>query len=145
MLAGKLNVLTYENPPIVNVSTSLMTMGLMLVLTMINSIVFSSYYVLKQKHILSVKKFIGYSQKHILIDTFLSFLSLVAISFVAGNAIMSVLTKTVLSQVELFDLYTLDIRTLTVSFIATAALAFIFSAIAIHDTFTKDTSETLRG
>ncbi|MBE6895906.1 MAG: ABC transporter permease [Ruminococcaceae bacterium] len=144
-LAGKLNVLTYENPPIVNVSTSLMTMGLMFVLTMINSIVFSSYYVLKQKHILSVKKFIGYSPKLILLDTFLSFMALVGVSFIIGNLIMSVLTETILSQIELFDLYTLDLRTLVVSFVGTAILALIFSAIAIHNTFTKGTSETLRG
>lgn len=144
-LAGKLEVLIYENPPIVMVTTSAATMVLMFVLTMINSIVFSSYYVLKQKHIISVKKFIGFTRGILLLDTFLSFMSLVGVSFIIGNLIMTILTQTVLSQVELFDLYTLDLRTLIVSFIGTAILALIFSAIAIHDTFTKDTSETLRG
>lgn len=143
-LVEKMNVLTIDNPPVISVTTSAATMALMFVLTMINSIVFCSYYVLKQKHIISVKKFVGFSKGLLLFDTFLAFMLLAGASFVAGNLIMTILTRTVLSKIELFDLYTLDLRTLIVSFIGTAILALVFSAISIHDSFSKDSSEYLR-
>ncbi len=143
-LEDKANVYIYLKPPTVTVSTTVYTMILMFILTVINSIVFSSYYLLKQKHILSVKKFLGYSKKLILADTFLYFLVLVVISFVVGNLTMSVLSQTVLSQIELFDLYVLDIRALGLSLIGTAILALIFSIIAVNQTYSKDTSQLLR-
>lgn len=98
-------------------------------------IVFSVYYIDKIKHIINVKKFLGYSKKTILLDTSAQFVALSSVAYLVGNLLMYVISKTLLKDFALFSAFQINLPVLLFSYGLILLISVLFSIIAINKAF----------
>ncbi len=115
------------------------------VMICMNIVILCMYYTDKKQYTISVKKFLGYSKLMIFGDIFGGFLRWSAIGFGLGVGMVLLIILTPLKDFAMFGALSLNLPTVIFSFICTALLALIFSAISIIRAFNRDTSEAIRG
>ena len=101
----------------------------------LTAIVFGIYYTDKIKLIINIKKFLGYSRSIIFTDTAAQFIVISTAAFASGNALMWILSKTILKDFILFSAFRINLPVLTFSFGMIILISFIFSVIAINKAF----------
>ncbi|MBO5299902.1 MAG: ABC transporter permease [Clostridia bacterium] len=117
----------------------------LMTLLFLNVAVFSAYYVDRQKHIVSVKKMIGFSKLMIVFDVVLDFVKIAFGGFWIGWVSIVLSSRTILKNIEMFSVVQPSFDITMVSLFITV-IAFIVVAVwAVFCTYNKDTSEMLRG
>jgi len=116
----------------------------LIILLILNTAVYAIYFADSRKKIITVKKVLGYSQTMVFCDLFIIFAEIAAISFIFGNLIMTVLSKTILSAVKMFQYYTINISIVSLSFLAVILTCCFFTFISLVKTYRNDTSEFIR-
>lgn len=101
----------------------------------ITAIVFCSYYVDQLKKTIYVKKLIGFSRFIIFIETFIQFVSISSVTFVFGNGLLFIASKTLLRNVEFFSAFTFNFTSIAVSFGMILLLSLLISVLAINKAF----------
>jgi len=101
----------------------------------LTAIVFGIYYTDKIKLIINIKKFLGYSKSIIFTDTAAQFIVISTAAFASGNALMWILSKTILKDFILFSAFRINLPVLTFSFGMIILISFMFSVIAINKAF----------
>ena len=117
----------------------------LMTLLFLNVAVFSAYYVDRQKHIVSVKKMIGFSKLMIVFDVVLDFVKIAFGGFWIGWVSIVLSSRTILKNIEMFSVVQPSFDITMVSLFITV-IAFIVVAVwTVFCTYNKDTSEMLRG
>ncbi|MBO4355898.1 MAG: ABC transporter permease, partial [Clostridia bacterium] len=101
----------------------------------ITAVVFCIYFTDKLKQIINIKKFIGYSVTMIITDTSVLFISISAAAYLVGNLLMYAVSKTILFNIPLFSVFSIDINVLLFSFGALILIAFFFAVLAVFRSF----------
>ena len=127
---------------IIGPTDALVSLAVMIIL---NIIIVCIYYTDRRQYVTGVKKFIGYSKSMIFGEIFAGFLKLAAAGFALGALITFIITVTPAKDISMFSALSLNLPTVLFSVAATAALAFLFALIAVHRTYSRDTSEIIRG
>lgn len=131
--------------PTIELGISEYVLNVFIVLIILTAIVFSVYYIDKIRHILNVKKFLGYSKGMIFADTAGQFILLSVIAYILGNGIMLALSKTALKDVTLFSVFSVNLPVLSFSLGALLLIAFLFSLLAIYRSFRGTARDLRRG
>ena len=129
----------------IDIGISSYILNVFIALIALTAVVFGIYYIDKIKHIINVKKFLGYSKIMIFADTAGSFIFISTIAFAVGNAAMWVLSKTLLKDFILFSAFRINLPVLTFSFGIILLIAFLFSVFAINKSFRGSARDLKRG
>lgn len=120
-------------------------LNVFITLIVLTAVVFGVYYIDKVKHIINVKKFLGYSRIMIFADTAGSFMFISTIAFAVENAAMWILSKTIFKDVILFSAFRINLPVLAFSFGMILLVAFLFSVFAINKSFRGSARDLKRG
>lgn len=119
----------------IDLGISKYTLTIFAILIFLTMVVFCIYYIDKIKLIINIKKFLGYSRSIIFTDTAAQFIVISTAAFASGNALMWILSKTILKDFILFSAFRINLPVLTFSFGMIILISFIFSVIAINKAF----------
>ncbi|MBQ4629329.1 MAG: ABC transporter permease [Clostridia bacterium] len=106
-----------------------------IVLIIITAVIFCIYFIDKIKHIINVKKFLGYSKGMILLDTSAQFITLSSVAYLVGNAAMFAISKTLLKDITLFSAFQINLQVLLFSYGIILLISVLFSVFAINKSF----------
>ncbi len=101
----------------------------------ITAVIFCIFFTDKLKQTINIKKFVGYSVTMISADTSALFVSISAAAFLIGNLIMYAVSKTLLKEIPLFAVYSINIQVLLLSFGILILFALFLSLFAIYRSF----------
>ena len=139
---------TYMEHPIqaqIDIGISKNIVDIFIVLIIITAIVFCIYFIDKIKHIINVKKFLGYSKKMILLDTSAQFITLSSLAYLVGNAVMFAISKTLLKDITLFSAFQINLQVLLFSYGIILLISVLFSIFAINKAFRGSARDLKRG
>jgi len=114
-------------------------------LIIITAVIFCIYFIDKIKHIINVKKFLGYSKKMILLDTSAQFITLSSLAYLVGNAVMFAISRTLLNDITLFSAFQINLQVLFFSYGMILLISVLFSIFAINKAFRGSARDLKRG
>jgi len=139
---------TYIEHPIqaqIDIGISPNIIDTFILLIIITSVVFCIYFIDKIKHIINVKKFLGYSKKMILLDTSAQFITLSSLAYLVGNAVMFAISRTLLNDITLFSAFQINLQVLFFSYGMILLISVLFSIFAINKAFRGSARDLKRG
>jgi len=135
MSSGRYTYLEQKPESKLDLGVSDEVLDMFVLMVLIAAIVFCSHYVDQMKQIINIKKLVGFSKFMIFVDTFVQFVSISSVTFIFGNSLLFVASKTVLRNIEFFSAFTFNLTSVAVSFGLVLLLSLFISLMAINRAF----------
>ena len=145
MANGRYSFIEQEAETKLDLGVSGDVLDISVLMIFITAIVFCSYYVDQLKKTIYVKKLIGFSRFIIFIETFIQVVSISSVTFIFGNGLLFITSKTLLRNIEFFSVFTFNFTSIVVSFGMILLLSLLISVLAINKAFIGSARDLKRG
>ena len=136
----------YVDPsPLADIGIDDNVMFQFMAMILLTSLVFGAYYINENMRIYDVKKLVGYSKIMILTDNLTEFVIISTAAFAAGNLLLFVTSKTVLSGILFFNSISFNFPVIATSYLGIVLISVIFSVIAVYRAFRGNARDLKRG